>query len=137
LTIVILSKDVPPIEGTEMLYTAKTTDLKRMKKDMKIYYIIPNHGNEEVVPDQVDIDNYKRGLLTWAGLKLNYLAKIYKPEASEWMKNISVEAVSEDIVLVDEEKDENYSYRKILAELIKNMYTGRFNFKYLGEITTR
>ena len=119
-----------------MLFTASVSNLNKIKKKIKIYYIIRNHGNDEVVPDQKDLDFYKSGVLTWMGFQLNYSAKIYKPEASEWMKKVSAEAVSEDIVLVDEEKDENYSCRKILAELMKNMYTGQFNFKYVGEITT-
>jgi len=118
-----------------VLFTASVSDLKEIERKIKIYYIIRNHGNEEVVPDQEDLDYYKSGVLTWEGFKLNYLAKIYKPEASEWMKNVSAEAVSEDIVLVDEEIDESHSCRKILAELMKNMYTGQFNFKYVGEIT--
>jgi len=119
-----------------MLYTASVFDLKEINSKMKVYYLMKNYGNNVVVPDQADLDYYRNGILTWEGFKINYLAKIYKKEANEWMKKVSKEAVSKDVVLVDEEKDENHSCRKILAELMKNMYTGKFNFKYVGEITT-
>ena len=93
-----------------------------------------NHGNDEVIPDKSDIDYYKNGIITWNGFKLNYSEKLMRAEAIEWMQRVSFEAVSEDVVLVDEENDEEYSYRKLLAVRIKNMFIGRLNFDYMGEI---
>ena len=117
-----------------MLYTAKVSDLKKFNRNMKIYYLILNHGNDEVIPDKSDIDYYKNEIITWEGFKLNYSEKLMRVEAMEWMQRVSVEAVSEDVVLVDEESDVEYSYRKLLAERIKNMFTGRLNLKYVGEL---
>jgi len=118
-----------------MLYTTSVSDLKSIKRKMRIYYIIRNHGNDVVVSDQLDLDSYRSGVLTWDGFKINYLAKLYRPEASEWMRRVSMEAVSEDVVLVDEEKDAEYSSRKILAELMVNMFIGHLDLHYMGEIT--
>ena len=117
-----------------MLYTARVSDLKKIKRKIKIYYIINNRGNDEVTPDQSDIDYYKNEIITWEGFKLNYSEKLMRVEAMEWMQRVSNEAVSEDVVLVDEENDAEYSYRKLLAERIKNMFTGRLNLKYMGEL---
>ena len=117
-----------------MLYTASVLDLKKIQRKMKVLYIIESHGNDVVAPDPTELDYYKNGILTWEGLKINYLAKIYKSEASEWMKNVSEKAVYEDIVLVDEEKDANHSCRKLLAELMNNMYSGSLEFHYMGEL---
>ena len=121
----------------QVLYTAKVTDLKRIKRKMKIYYLIPNYGNDEIIPDKSDIDHYKNGIITWEGFKLNYSQTIMRAEAMEWMECVAVEAVSEDVVLVDEENDPEHSYRKLLAERMKNMFIGRLNLKYMGELTTR
>ncbi len=93
-----------------------------------------DHGNDEVIPDQSDIDYYKNGIITWDGFKLNYSEKLMRAEAMEWMQRVSFEAVSEDVVLVDEEDDAEHSYRKLLAELIINMFTGNLDFDYMGEI---
>ena len=93
-----------------------------------------NHGNDEVVPDELDIDYYKNEIITWEGFKLNYSEKLMRVEAMEWMQRVSNEVVTEEVVLVDEEKDAEYSYRKLLAERIKNMFTGRLNLKYMGEL---
>ena len=101
---------------------------------MKIYYLIPTHGNDEVIPDKSDIDYYKNGIITWEGFKLNYSQILMRGEAMEWMERVSLEAVSEDVVLVDEENDVEYSYRKLLADRMKNMFVGRLNFKYVGEL---
>ena len=117
-----------------MLFSANVSDITKIKRKIKIYYIVRNHGNDEVIPDQSDIDHYKNGIITWDGLKLNYSEKLMRAEAMEWMQRVSFEAVSEDVVLVDEENDVEYSYRKLLAELIKNMFTGHLNFDYMGEI---
>lgn len=117
-----------------MLFSANVSDITEIKRKIKIYYIVKNHGNDEVIPDQSDIDHYKNGIITWDGFKLNYSEKLMRAEAMEWMQRVSFEAVSEDVVLVDEENDVEYSYRKLLAELIKNMFTGNLDFDYMGEI---
>ena len=117
-----------------MLYTAKVSDLKNIKRKMKVYYLKPNHGNDEVIPDKSDIDNYKNGIITWEGFKLNYSQVLMRAEAMEWMQRVSLEAVSEDVLLVDEENDAEYSYRILLADRMKNMFIGRLNLKYRGEL---
>ena len=117
-----------------MLYTANVKDIKNIEKKIKIYYLLIDKGNDEVVPDKMDLDSYKKGLITYLGFRLNYLFKIMKPKANEWMKKVSLEAVSEDVVLVDEESNPEHSYRKLLAEMMDNMFTGNLNFKYKGEL---
>jgi len=117
-----------------VLYTAKVSDLEKIKRKMKAYYLIPNHGNDEVIPDESDIDYYKNGIITWEGFKLNYSQILMRAEAMEWMQRVSLEAVSEDVVLVDEENDAEYSCRKLLADRIKSMFSGRLNLKYGGEL---
>ncbi|MFX0132858.1 MAG: hypothetical protein ACFFDN_04360 [Candidatus Hodarchaeota archaeon] len=117
-----------------MLYTAKVSDLKRIKKKMKIYYLIPNYGNDEVIPDKSDMDYYKNEKITWRGFILNYSQILMRTEAMEWMQKVSTEAVYEDVVLVDEENNVEYSYRKLLADRMKNMFTGYLDFKYGGEL---
>ena len=117
-----------------MLFTASVSDLKEIKRKIKIYYIMRNHGNDEVVPDELDIDYYKNEIITWEGFKLNYSEILMRVEAMEWIQRVSNEAVSEDVVLVDEENDAEHSYRKLLAERIKNMFSGRLNLKYMGEL---
>ena len=117
-----------------MLFSANVSDITEIKRKIKIYYLVRDHGNDEVIPDQSDIDYYKNGKITWNGLKLNYSEKLMRAEAMEWMQRVSLEAVSEDVVLVDEENNAKYSYRKLLAELIKNMFTGNLDFDYMGEI---
>ena len=118
-----------------MLYTESVSALKRIKRKVKVYYIVKDHGNDVVVPDQVDLDQYRSQVLTWEGFKVNYLAKLMRPEADEWMSRISEEAVSNDVVLVDEEKDAEHSCRKFLAEMIVNMFSGRLKLRYAGELT--
>jgi uncharacterized protein (DUF488 family) len=117
-----------------VLYTAKVADLEKIRRKMKVYYLIPNHGNDEVIPDESDMDYYKNGIITWEGFKLNYSQILMRAEAMEWMQRVSLVAVSEDVVLVDEENDLEYSYRKLLADRMKSMFTGRLNLKYLGEL---
>ena len=117
-----------------MLYTTKVSDLEKIKRKMKVYYLIPDHGNDEVIPDESDIDYYQKGIITWEGFKLNYSQILMRAEAMEWMQRVSLEAVSEDVVLVDEENDAEYSYRKLLADRMKNMFVGRLNLKYVGEL---
>lgn len=117
-----------------MLYTAKVSDLEKNKRKMKVYYLIPNHGNDEVIPDDSDMGYYRNGIITWEGFKLNYSQILMRAEAMEWMQRVSLEAVSEEVVLVDEESDAEYSYRKLLADRMKNLFLGRLNLKYGGEL---
>jgi len=118
-----------------MLYTANVSAIKRIKRKVKVYYILRNHGNDVVVPDQLDLDHYKSQALTWEGFRVNYLARLMRPEADEWMRRVSEEAVPNDVVLADEEADAKYSYRKLLAEMMVNMFSGRLKLLYAGELT--
>ena len=118
-----------------MLYTAGASVLERAKRKLKTYHIVRGCGNDVVVPDMVDLDQYRSGVLTWDGLKVNYLAKLMRPEADEWMKHVAEEAVSVDVVLVDEEKDAEHSCRKLLAEMMMSMFSGRLKLKHMGELT--
>lgn len=117
-----------------MLYTSTLSNLKKIKKKLKPCYVMKNHGNDVVVPDQPDLDQFRNGVLTWQGFKVNYLAKLMKPEAEEWMKRVSGEAASEDVVLVDEEEDIEHCYRVLLAEMMMNMFSGQMNLRYMGEL---
>ena len=117
-----------------MLYTAHVSVLAKVKRKVKPYYVIRNHGNDVVVPDQQDLDQYRNAVLPWNGLNVNYLAKLMRPEAEEWMKHVSGEAVSEDVVLVSEEEDVERCYRILLAEMMINMFSGQMNLRYLGEL---
>ena len=116
-----------------MLYTACVSVLEKVKRKMKLYHVIGNHGNDVVVPDQQDLDQYRNGVVTWGGFKVNYLAKLMRPEAEEWMKRVSGEAISEDVVLVSEE-DVEHCYRILLAEMMINMFSGQMNVRYMGEL---
>lgn len=117
-----------------MLYTSSLSILKKIKRKMKLYHVIINRGNDVVVPDQLDLDHYRNGVMTWEGFKINYLAKLMRPEAEEWMKRVSVEAVSEDVVLVSDEEDVEHCYRILLAERMMNMFSGQMNLRYMGEL---
>ena len=116
-----------------MLWTCSLSSVKKKEVKLKPYYVIRNHGNDVVVPDKIDLEQYRNGLLTWQGFKVNYLAKLMRPEAEEWMKGVANEAVSNDVVLVsDEENVENY-YRTFLAEMMNSMFSGRMKLRYMGE----
>ena len=117
-----------------MLYTACVSVLEKVKRKMKVYHVMKNRGNDVVVPDQQDLDQYRNGALTWKGFKVNYLAKLMRPEAEEWMKRVSGEAASEDVVLVGEEEDVEHCYRILLAEMMINMFSGQMNVRYMGEL---
>jgi len=117
-----------------VLYTACVSVLEKVERKMKPYYVMKNHGNDVVVPDQVDLDQYRNGVMTWKGFRINYLAKIMRPEADEWMRRVSVEAVSEDVVLVSDEEDVENCYRILLAEMMVNMFSGQMNLRYMGEL---
>ena len=117
-----------------MLFTASVSDLKRIKKKMKNYYLIRNQGDDVVIPDKLDLDYYKSGVLTWEGFKLNYSEKLMRNDAMDWMRLVSEEAVSDDVVLIDEENDAEHSYRKFLAERMINMFSGHLKLQYIGEL---
>jgi hypothetical protein len=122
------------VERGKMLYTACVSILDELKRKVKPCYVMVNHGNDVVVPDQSDLEQCKNGALTWEGFKLSYLAKLMKPEAEEWMKNVSVEAVSQDVVLVSEEEGGEHLYRVLLADMMMNMFSGHMNLRYMGEL---
>ena len=117
-----------------MLYTCSLSILRKIRRKLKLYYVMGNRGNDVVVPDQSDLEQYRKGVLTWQGFKVNYLAKLMRPEAEEWMKRVSGETVSEDVVLVSEEEDVEHCYRILLAEMMVNMFSGQMNLRYMGEL---
>ena len=117
-----------------MLYTSSLSIFKKSRTKPKRYYVMKNRGNDVVVPDQSDLDQFRKGELTWRGFKVNYLAKLMRPEAEEWMKRVSGEAVSEDVVLISEEEDVEHCYRILLAEMMINMFSGQMNIRYMGEL---
>jgi len=116
-----------------MLYTSSLSVIKKSRRKLKPYYVMRNYGNDVVVPDQQDLDQYRNRALTWKGFKVNYLAKLMRAEAEEWMKRVSGEAVSEDVVLVSEE-DVERCYRILLAEMMISMFSGQMNVRYMGEL---
>jgi len=122
------------MEKIKVLYTACVSVLEKVKGKMKLYYVMRNRGNDVVVPDQVDLDQYRNGVVTWKGFRINYLAKIMRPEADEWMRRVSAEAASEDVVLVSDEEDVENCYRILLAEMMINMFSGQMNLRYSGEL---
>ncbi len=73
-----------------MLYTACVSILDELKRKIKPYYVMANHGNDVVVPDQSDLEQYKNGALPWEGFKVSYLAKLMKPESEEAFSRLSV-----------------------------------------------
>ena len=117
-----------------MLYTCSFSILEKIERKLKPYYVMENHGNDAVVPDQSDLEQYRNEALTWQGFKINYLAKLMKPEAEEWMRRVSEEAVSEDVVLVTKEENVEHCYRMFLAEMMINMFSGHMKVRYNGEL---
>jgi len=117
-----------------LLYTGSVSVAKKVKGKMHLYYLTAGRGNDVVVPDHLDLEHYKSGELTWKGFILNYRAKLLVPEADEWMRRVAAEATSEDVVLVSEEESAESCYRKLLAELMLNMYSGQMNLRYMGEL---
>jgi hypothetical protein len=118
-----------------MLYTSSLSVLKKSKRKLKPYYVMENRGNDVVLPDKSDLEQYRNGVLTWQGFRVNYLAKLMRAEAEEWMRRVSGEAVSEDVVLVSEEDGEQ-CYRIQLAEMMNSMFSGRMKVRYMGELKT-
>ena len=94
-----------------MLYTSSLSVFKKSKKKLKPYYIMKNRGNDVVLPDQSDFEQFRNGVLTWQGFKVNYLAKLMRSEAEDWMRRVSNNAVSENVVLVSEENNEKCDLR--------------------------
>jgi len=123
-----------PWRRENMLYTSHFSIVEKIRRELKSYYVMKNHGNDVVVPDQSDLEQYRNEVLTWQGFKINYLAKLMKSEAEEWMKRVSEEAVSGDVVLVSEEEDVERCYRILLAERMINMFSGHMNVRYMGEL---
>jgi hypothetical protein len=101
---------------------------------LKAYYLLENHGNDVVIPDGQDLKRYRNGELTLQGFRVSFLAKLMRPEAEEWMERVSDEAVSMDVVLVSNEDNGDFFYRKFLAEMMINMFSGRKKLRYLGEL---
>ena len=123
------------IRGSEtLLYTCSLSSLTKSERKLKPYYVMENRGNDVVVPDQLDLRQYRNGVLTWQGFKVNYLATLMRPEAEELMKHISSEAVCEDVVLVSDEEDVENCYRILLAEMMINMFSGHMKLRYMGEL---
>jgi hypothetical protein len=121
--------------GSErLLYTCSLSVLKKSKRELKPYYVMENRGNDVVVPDHLDLKQYRNGVLTWQGLKVNYLANLMRPEAEKWMKHVSSEAVSEEVILVSDEEDVENCYRILLAEMMINMFSGHMKLRYMGEL---
>ena len=123
-----------PWRWERMYYTASLSNLEKIERKLKPYYVMKNRGNDVVVPDQLDLEQYRNGSLTWQGFRVNYLAKLMRPRAEEWMKRVSGEAVSEDVVLVSEEEDVEHCYRTLLAEMMINMFSGQMKVRYMGEL---
>ena len=117
-----------------MLYTACVSVVEKVKGRMKLYYVMKSYGNDVVVPDLLDVEQYRTGVLTWQGFRVNYLAKLMRAEAEEWMRRVSAEAVSEDVVLVSDEEDVEHCYRILLVEMMVNMFSGQRNLRYTGEL---
>jgi len=117
-----------------LLYTACVSVLEKVKRKMKVYHVMRNYGNDVVVPDEQDLQQYRNGALTWQGFRVNYLAKLMMPEAEEWMRRVSAEAVGEDVVLVSDEEDVERCYRVFLAEMMMNMFSGQMKLRYVGEL---
>ena len=117
-----------------MLYTSSLSVFQKSKRKLKPYYVMENRGNDVVLPDQSDLEQYRKGILTWQGFRVNYLAKLMRAEAEEWMRRVSGEAVSEDVVLVSEEDDVEHCYRIQLAEMMISMFSGQMNVRYMGEL---
>jgi hypothetical protein len=117
-----------------MLYTAYVSVFEKTGRKMKPYYLIRNHGNDAVIPDKSDLDQYWRGELTWNGLQMNYLGKLMRSEAEEWMSRVAAEAAKDDVVLVSDEEDVEHCFRILLAEMMMNMFSGEMNLGYEGEL---
>lgn len=119
-----------------MLYTSSISIFEKTKRKARPYYVIRGQGNDVVIPDESDLEQYKEGVVTWEGFKVAYLAKLMRSEAEEWMRRIACEAVDEDVVLVSQEENE-HCYRLLLAEMMINMFSGQIDIVYAGELKAR
>lgn len=117
-----------------MLYTCSTSAVNKTAEKMKQYYIVPGHGNDEVVADKHDLDLLRKRVMTAKGFALNYEMKLRSHEAYEWMTRVSKEASHQDVVLIGEEEGLEKSYRTILAEMMASMFGGNMNFRYIGDL---
>jgi len=117
-----------------MLYTCPVSKAQKIPKEMKSYLLLQGHGNNDVIPDPQDTELSKKGLMTAKGFALNYLAKLGRQEAYEWMARVSTEAIHESVVLVGPGDKTEYNYRITLAEMMISMFGGRMNFRYAGEL---
>lgn len=117
-----------------MIYTCSTSAGKKLVGKMTHYYIVHDHGNDEVVPDKHDLDLLKNGVMTAKGFALNYETKLRSPKAYEWMARVSAQASHEDIVLIGEDEGADKTYRTVLAEMMASMFGGNMNFRYAGEL---
>lgn len=123
------------LRGSEtMLYTSSISSVKKCGKKLKIYYLMEKCGNDLVIPDKSDLEQYRKGAMTWQGFKVNYLAALMRSDVEKWMKKVADDAVCEDVVIVSDENDAEKSYRKLLAEMINNMFSGRMKVRYVGEL---
>jgi hypothetical protein len=118
-----------------VLYTASITAINKVGTKMKMYQLKENQGNDAVAPDHGDVLRCEAKILTWKGVKSNYLTKLMREEAIEWMRHVSEEAASQDIVLVDEEANVEESFRRLLAEIMVSMFSSTLRFGYAGELT--
>jgi uncharacterized protein YeaO (DUF488 family) len=116
-----------------MLYTGFNSNTSTYGTK-SIYYIAPNQGNDDVAPDPQDLHDFQHGNITWKGFYLNYLATLMRSQAHAWMEQIAHKAVHQDVILVDDEQQYANSPRKILAELILNMFSGHMPLQYGGEL---
>lgn len=117
-----------------MLYTANTAVAELNMEKMTVYILLDNKGNDAVVPDKTDLTLYKTQILTWLGVKSNYLTKLMRKEAIEWMSQVSKEAITEDVVLVDEQLDFHHSFRAILTDTMLNMFSSNGKLSYGGDL---
>ena len=116
-----------------MLYTANYSAVNH-KGNLKVYYLKEGFGNDAVSPDQKDLAKYYSNAITWKGMKMNYMAKLMRKDADDWMKKVAEEVLVKDVVIIDDEKDVENSFRKILAELMASMFGSSFRFKFAGEL---
>jgi len=87
-----------------MLYTCSISKAKKLSKEMKQFFVDRNHGNDEVAPEKLHLDLYRRGEMTSKGFALNYEMRLRSSKAYEWMAKVSAQAIHEDVVLVGGKK---------------------------------
>lgn len=117
-----------------MLFTCSLSNYKKTDEKKKAYFLMANAGNDVVTPDKTDLQQMQQGIMKFQGLKINYLTKLMSGEAEKWMKNVAEESIQENIILVSDEEKYEQSYRKMLAEMIINLFSGHMKINYLGEL---